>query len=74
MQRPLSKQQYDKPLLDNKSANNSHCYAIPASITLATMEGKKNSVFWWTMPRDYNWYDIMENSSVYGETPFFKGI
>jgi hypothetical protein len=74
-QRPLSKQQYDQPLLDNNSANNSHCYAIPVPITLATIEEKKNSVFWWSLPRYYNWYDtrIMKNSSVYERTTFFKG-
>jgi hypothetical protein len=56
-QRPLNGQFCDQPLLGNNSVNNGRCWAIPTTVTLATMEEKRNDVFsvvlvtkhWWTV-------------------------
>jgi hypothetical protein len=28
---------------------------LAASIMFSTMEGQGNGIFWWSLPRDYNW-------------------
>jgi hypothetical protein len=61
-QRPLSKQKWNRPLLGNNSINNDGCYAIAASVMLATTEEQRNGVFWWPVLRGYTWEDLLDSS------------
>jgi hypothetical protein len=42
-----------------------------------TMEGQKNGIFWWSLPRDYNWEDWIEahlTSLYFVKTAFSSGL
>jgi hypothetical protein len=45
---------------------------VPASITLPTVEKQRNGVFWHSLPRGYNWENLLDSSSVqFVKRPFF---